>query len=67
LVRNIGLFGAPPSELGQALTELRIVRSDGHPWTFDEAEETLRSEGLIDEIPFATGAPAAKVVGTKPE
>jgi SAM-dependent methyltransferase len=61
-----GLFGAPPSELGQALTELRIVRSGGHPWTFDEAKDVLATEGFQDVRHFVTGTPVAMVVGTKP-
>lgn len=61
-----GLFGAPPSELGQALTDLRIVRSGGHPWTFDEAEALVMEAGFEDVRHFATGTPVNMVVGTKP-
>jgi SAM-dependent methyltransferase len=65
-VMVFGLFGAPPSELGQALTELRIVRSGGHPWAFEEAKEMMAAEGFEDVRHFVTGTPVAMVVGTKP-
>jgi SAM-dependent methyltransferase len=65
-VMVFGLFGAPPSELGQALTELRIVRSGGHPWAFDEAAKMLTEEGFEDVRHYATGTPVNMVVGTKP-
>ena len=61
-----GLFGAPPSEMGRSLTELRIVRSGGHPWTFEEAEALVSAEGFQDVRHFATGTPVNMVVGTKP-
>ncbi len=64
-VMVFGLFGAPPSEMGKALTELRIVRSGGHPWTFDEAEALVSAEGFQDVRHFATGTPVNMVVGTK--
>lgn len=66
-VMVFGLFGAPPSELGQALTELRVVRSGGYPWTFDEAMELLTAAGFRDVRHFVTGTPVAMVVGTKPD
>jgi SAM-dependent methyltransferase len=41
-----GLNPGPPSALGEALTNLRIVRGGGHPWTTKEAEERLGAHGF---------------------
>jgi SAM-dependent methyltransferase len=61
-----GLFGAPQTPLGEALTRLRIVRGGGHPWSTDEAAQQLRRIGLDRIEVFAPGPPILFVVGRKP-
>jgi hypothetical protein len=41
-----GLNPRPASVLGEALTNLRIVRWGGHPWTTKEVEERLNALGF---------------------
>ena len=41
-----GFNPRPPSALGAALTDLRIVRCGGHPWTTQEVEERLNALGF---------------------
>lgn len=41
-----GLYLRPPDKLGQALTDLRIVRGGGHPWTTAEVEQQLEATGF---------------------
>jgi hypothetical protein len=61
-----GLFAAPQTPLGEALTRLRIVRGGGHPWSTDEAAQQLRRIGLDRIEVFAPGPPILFVVGRKP-
>jgi SAM-dependent methyltransferase len=54
-----GTFAGPPDHLSQLLTDLRTVRSGGHPWTLDELTATLTAAGLADarEVPRTWPAP----------
>jgi SAM-dependent methyltransferase len=60
-----GLYTAPPDPLGAALTELRIVRSGGHPWLPVEIEDRLRLLGfeLIETV--KTNSPVLAVIGRR--
>ena len=70
----VGLYVQPPDKLGQALTNLRIVRGGGHPWTAAEVEEQLKATGFerietvsaSPSIMFVLGQrPASKSVGNR--
>jgi SAM-dependent methyltransferase len=61
-----GLYQPPPSPLGQALTNLRIVRSGGHPWSAQEAEQQMNAVGYQQVETFPTGTPILMVVGSRP-
>lgn len=54
-----GTFAGPPDHLSQLLTDLRTVRSGGHPWTADELTSALTGAGLDDarEVPRTWPAP----------
>ena len=54
-----GTFTGPGDPLSELLTDLRTVRSGGHPWTPDEIIELLTDAGLSDaqEIPRGWAAP----------
>jgi len=41
-----GLQPRPTDALGEALTNLRIVRSGGYPWTIKEVEERMDAQGF---------------------
>lgn len=64
-----GLYGAAaPNPLAEALTDLRVVRSGGHPFTPDEAGSALVDAGFGDvrAIERTWNAPIGLVVGQKP-
>ncbi|MBV9107227.1 MAG: class I SAM-dependent methyltransferase [Verrucomicrobia bacterium] len=42
----LGFYPPAPNALGQLLTDLRIVRGGGHPWTTQEVEEQLGRTGF---------------------
>jgi SAM-dependent methyltransferase len=61
-----GLYAPPPDPLGRALTQLRIVRSGGHPWNPDEIEKRLSEFGYQQIAAAALKPPILTVVGRKP-
>jgi precorrin-6B methylase 2 len=61
-----GLNARPTDKLGQALTNLRIVRSGGHPWTTTEIEEQLGALGF-KQVETVSPSPAIMfVLGQRP-
>ena len=62
-----GLYVRPPDELGEALTNLRIVRGGGHPWTTGEVEERLEALGF-ERIEAVSPSPSVMLVlGRRPD
>lgn len=57
----IGIYPPPPDELGQALTNLRIVRSGGHPWTPNQLKEQLLPLGF-ERIETFSPSPAVSLI-----
>ena len=62
-----GLFASPPDALGEALTNLRIVRSGGHPWTIRQVEERLDVQGFERIEAFSPSPSIRLVVGRRPD
>lgn len=62
-----GLYAPAPDPLGEALTNLRIVRSGGHPWSADEVKTRLSDLGFVNVEAFAPGPPILFVVGQRPD
>lgn len=63
----IGLYVQPSDKLGQALTNLRIVRSGGYPWTIRELEDRLDALGF-DQIEALSPSPQIMfVLGQRPD
>jgi SAM-dependent methyltransferase len=64
----LGLYASPPDPLGAVLTDLRVVRGGGHPWSLADAETELRDHGLVavSVIPRSWQAPIELVVGQRP-
>jgi hypothetical protein len=60
-----GLYAPPPNKLGEALTNLRIVRSGGHPWTTNEAREQLEVAGFERVESVSTSPYVVFVVGRR--
>ncbi|NEK57069.1 class I SAM-dependent methyltransferase [Geodermatophilus sabuli] len=62
-----GTFAGPPDRLGQLLTDLRTVRSGGHPWRPDELLAVLDGSGLTDvtEVPRTWAAPVRLHAGRR--
>ena len=56
-----GLLARPEDPLGEALSNLRIVRSGGHPWTIREVEERLGAQGF-ERIEAFSPAPSIMLV-----
>lgn len=54
-----GTFTGPPGDLGQLLTDLRTVRSGGHPWSSEEILAMMSAAGFQDprEVPRSWPAP----------
>jgi SAM-dependent methyltransferase len=63
----IGLYVPPPNKLGEALTNLRIVRSGGHSWTAGELEERLEALGLERIESFSPSPAIIFVLGQRPD
>jgi hypothetical protein len=60
-----GLYAPAADPLGEALTNLRIVRGGGHPWSAAEVETRLSGLGFDDVETFAPGPPILFVVGQR--
>jgi len=60
-----GIFAGPPGQLGQLLTDVRTVRSGGHPWPPDEIVRVLTATGFADgqEVPRTWSAPVRLFAG----
>jgi hypothetical protein len=56
-----GLLAQPADALSEALANLRIVRSGGHPWTTREVEERLAAQGF-ERIEAFSPAPSIMLV-----
>ena len=63
-----GLFAGTDDRVSQLLTDLRTVRSGGHPWPLDELLAVLRAEGFTDttEVPRTWAAPVRLFAGRRP-
>ncbi len=63
-----GTFTGPPTPLAQLLTDLRTVRSGGHPWSDEELLALLTDAGLDDaqEVPRTWPAPARLFAARRP-
>jgi SAM-dependent methyltransferase len=63
-----GTFAGPGDPLSQLLTDLRTVRSGGHPWQPAELVELLSSAGLADarEVDRTWPAPVRLYAGRRP-
>ena len=46
-----GLYAGPPDPQAQALTDLRVIRSGGHPWTLEEAAGAMAKAGYAEVHP----------------
>lgn len=60
-----GLYAPQPSLLGEALTNLRIVRGGEHPWKVDEVLSRLRSLGFGELDSHSPNPPIQFIVGCK--
>jgi SAM-dependent methyltransferase len=60
-----GRYAGPPDELAQACTDLRVVRSGGHPWTTAAIVAALEQAGFteVHEIERTWAAPMGFVAG----
>lgn len=58
-----GFFGALPNPLAEALTDLRVVRAGGHPWTGEAIVERLAAAGFTDISIRAPQSLATLVIG----
>jgi precorrin-6B methylase 2 len=56
-----GLYLQPPDKLGEALTNLRIVRGGGHPWKTTQVEERLKAAGF-EQIDAVSPSPSVMFV-----
>jgi SAM-dependent methyltransferase len=61
-----GLHPRPASALGEALTNLRIVRWGGHPWTASEVEERLSALGFKHIEALSASPSVMFVLGQRP-
>jgi hypothetical protein len=61
-----GLHPQPPSALGQALANLRMVRGGGHPWTTNEVEQRLNAHGFERIEALSPFPPIMFVLGQRP-
>ena len=61
-----GFNPPPPGPLAEALANLRIVRSGGHPWTTKAVEEKLRANGFEQIEVYSPMPPILFVVGRRP-
>ncbi|HEY7814450.1 MAG TPA: class I SAM-dependent methyltransferase, partial [Nakamurella sp.] len=60
-----GIFTGPPGQLGQLLTDVRTVRSGGHPWPPEQIAGVLTATGFADgqEVPRSWSAPVRLFAG----
>ncbi len=67
-VMVFGLFAGPPDPLATTLTDLRVVRSGGRPWTVSEAAELMSAAGYgdVQAIERTWQAPLQMAVGRRP-
>jgi precorrin-6B methylase 2 len=61
-----GLNPAPPTALGEAVGNLRIVRGGGHSWTTKELEERLGAHGFERIEALSPFPPIMLVLGQRP-
>ena len=64
------IFGFNPplsTPLAEAVANLRIVRSGGHPWTSREVEEKLRAKGFEQIEVYSPAPPILFVAGRREE
>jgi SAM-dependent methyltransferase len=63
-----GTFAGPDDDLARLLTELRIRRSGGHPWTVGQLTTLLTDAGLVDahQIPRTWPAPVELYAARRP-
>jgi precorrin-6B methylase 2 len=61
-----GLYPPSPDALGKALTNLRVVRGGGYPWTTSQAEERFRTLGFERIETFTPLPPVSFVLGQRP-
>jgi precorrin-6B methylase 2 len=62
-----GLHPQPPSALGQALANLRMVRGGGHQWTTNEVEKRLDAQGFERIEALSPFPPIMFVLGQRPD
>jgi precorrin-6B methylase 2 len=62
-----GLYPLPSTQLEQALTRLRIVRSGGHPWTSTELEVKLRALDFEQIEVYSPAPPVSFVLAQRPK
>jgi precorrin-6B methylase 2 len=62
-----GLNPGPPSALGEALSNLRIVRGGGHPWATKELEQLLGAHGFERIEALSPFPPITLVLGRRPD
>jgi hypothetical protein len=62
-----GTFTGPGDRLSELLTDLRTVRSGGHPWRPEEIIDLMATAGLADaqEIPRTWPAPVRLYAGLR--
>jgi SAM-dependent methyltransferase len=60
-----GLFRAPPAALPQALLQLRITRSGGHPWGVEEVRGLFDNHGFAFVDLLENDSPGQIVVGRR--
>jgi hypothetical protein len=62
-----GTFTGPGDRLSELLTDLRTVRSGGHPWRPEEIIDLMATAGLADaqEIPRSWPAPVRLYAGLR--
>jgi SAM-dependent methyltransferase len=61
----VGLHPPPPNALDQVLTDLRVVRGGGHPWTANQIKERLQAVGLEGIETISPSPPVLFVLGRR--
>lgn len=62
----VGLYPPPPNALGQVLTDLRVVRSGGYPWTASQIKERLQAMDFEGVETISPSPPVLFVLGRRP-
>jgi len=62
----VGLYPPPPNALGQVLTNLRIVRGGGYPWTANQMKERVQALGFEGIETFSPSPPVLFVLAQRP-